>query len=206
MMAAERLFLGRPFHMVTTDQVAHEAHVGKGTIYRYFKSKDDLFFETAHRGFDELCDLLRREVSPSAPFAQQLLSVCVAISGFFQKRRKLFGMMQAQDNRMALLKGRLREKWMEKRRALIQAIAEILRQGARQGQIRTDLPPEVLAGFLLGALRTREIDLRELPAELRRYELVVDLFLRGAGPVQSGQDLPAMMIPTPPQVAGMELP
>ncbi len=65
MLAAERLFLGRPFHEVTTDQVAHEAHVGKGTIYRYFKSKDDLFFETAHRGFDELCELLHREVSPA---------------------------------------------------------------------------------------------------------------------------------------------
>ncbi len=89
-------------------------------------------------------------------------------------------MMQAQDNRVALLKGRLREKWMEKRQALLQAIAEILRQGAGQGQIRTDLPPEVLAGFLLGVLRTREIDLRELPQELRRYELVVDLFLHGA--------------------------
>ncbi|MGA2265054.1 MAG: TetR/AcrR family transcriptional regulator [Phycisphaerae bacterium] len=180
MQAAERLFLGKRFHEVTTDEVAREAHVGKGTIYRHFKTKDELFFETAHNGFDELCDLIRRRVPPTAPFAQQVLSTCVAISGFFQKRRKLFGMMQAQDNRMAGLKGRLREKWLQKRQTLIQAVAEILSRGACQGHIRTDVPPEVLASFLLGALRTREIDLRQAPQESRRYELVVELFLRGA--------------------------
>jgi AcrR family transcriptional regulator len=195
MQAAERLFLGRRFHEVTTDAVAREAHVGKGTIYRHFKTKDELFFETAHNGFDELCDLIRRQVPPTAPFAQQVLSTCVAISGFFQKRRKLFGMMQAQDNRMSALKGRLREKWLQKRQTLIQAIAEILSRGARQGHIRTDVPPEVLASFLLGALRTRESDLREASQESRRYELVVELFLRGASTGENS------LLPVNPQAA-----
>ena len=183
MQAAERLFLSRRFQEVTTDQVAREAHVGKGTIYRHFKTKDDLFFQTAHSGFDELCELLRCQVPSGAPFAEQLVSACVAISGFFQRRRKLFGMMQAQDNRMAAWKGQLRQKWQEKRQTLIAAIAEILRQGARQGEVRTDVPPEILASFLLGMLRTRELDLREAPQEVRHYELVVDLFRRGAGPI-----------------------
>lgn len=191
MQAAERLFTSRRFHEVTTDQVAREAHVGKGTIYRHFKTKDELFFETTNSGFDDLCERLRREVPPSAPFMQQLLSACVAISGFHLKRRKLFGMMQAQDSRMAAFRGRLRERWAEKRQALIQAIAEILRRGAAQGQIRPDVPPEVLASFLLALLRTRAIDLREAPPELQGYELVVELFLRGAGPVTAGGLWPA---------------
>jgi AcrR family transcriptional regulator len=191
MQAAERLFTTRRFHEVTTDQVAREAHVGKGTIYRHFKTKDDLFFETANRGFDELCDLLRRQVRPSAPFVQQLLSVCVAISEFHQKRRKLFGMMQAQDSRMIAFKGRFRERWTQNRLALIGAIAEVLRHGAAAGEIRPDVPPETLASFLLGLLRARAVDLRESPPLLRAYELVVDLFLRGAAPVEPGQ-LPAL--------------
>ncbi len=182
MQAAERLFTSRRFHEVTTDQVAREAQVGKGTIYRYFKTKDELFFETANSGFDELCELLHRQVPPTAPFVQQLLRACVAISGFHQRRRKLFGMMQAQDSRMSAFRGRLRERWAEKRRALIQAIAEILHRGAAQGQVRTDVPPETLASFLLALLRTRAIDLREAAPELQAYELVVDLFLRGAAP------------------------
>lgn len=192
MDVAERLFTSRRFHEVTTDQVAREAHVGKGTLYRYFPSKDELFFETANSGFDELCELLRREVPAEGPFPQQLLKACVAISGFHQRRRKLFGMMQAQDGRMAAFRGRLRERWLGKRRALIEAIAEILRRGAAQGDIRGDIPPEVLAGMLLSLLRMRAVDLREAAAELQGYEVVVDLFLHGAGAAAGqGVSLPA---------------
>lgn len=181
MEVAERLFTSRRFHEVTTDQVAREAHVGKGTLYRHFPTKDQLFFETANSGFDELCDRLRREVPPTAPFPQQLLKACVAISGFHQKRKKLFGMMQAQDGRMAAFRGQLRQRWVEKRQALLEAIAEIMRRGAGQGDVRGDLPPEVLAGVLLSLLRTRAMELRDSPPRLRDYELVVDLFLHGAG-------------------------
>jgi hypothetical protein len=39
----------------------------------------------------------------------------------------------------------------------------------------------VLANFLLGMLRTRARDLADYPEPLRRYELVVDVFCRGAG-------------------------
>ena len=40
---AARLFATRPFHKVRLDDVAAAAHVGKGTLYVYFKSKDDLY-------------------------------------------------------------------------------------------------------------------------------------------------------------------
>ncbi|RPI59812.1 MAG: TetR/AcrR family transcriptional regulator, partial [Planctomycetaceae bacterium] len=59
MQAAEKLFTSRRFHEVTTDDIAKSAHVGKGTIYNYFKDKDDMFFQMATNGFDELCDLLQ---------------------------------------------------------------------------------------------------------------------------------------------------
>ena len=47
MRAAERLFHNRRFHEVTLEEVAEAAQVGKGTIYRYFADKDDLFFQVA---------------------------------------------------------------------------------------------------------------------------------------------------------------
>jgi AcrR family transcriptional regulator len=202
MQAAERLFTNRRFHEVTTDQVAREARVGKGTIYRYFKTKDELFLETVNSGFDELCALLGRQVSAGAPFAQQLVSACVAISGFHQKRRKLCGMMQTQDSRMAVFKGRLHERWQEKRQALIGVIADILRCGSAQGQIRTDVQPEILANFLLALLRARAVDLPGVAPALRTYELVVELFLRGAESPAPAADSPET--PAPAHVHGAE--
>jgi AcrR family transcriptional regulator len=40
------IFSGNLFHQVTMEEVAAEAGVGKGTIYLYFKSKEDLFRQT----------------------------------------------------------------------------------------------------------------------------------------------------------------
>ncbi len=181
MQAAEKLFASRRFHEITTDEVAREAKVGKGTIYRFFRDKDDLFFETANSGFDELCRLLREKVPRKASFGTQLLEACVQISRFFIRRRELFEMMQSEDGRMSLDMGRLGRRWQEKRRKLVEALAGILAGGVKEGAIRADVAPEVLANFLLGMLRTRTRDLRDCPESAKRFEMIVDVFCRGAG-------------------------
>jgi AcrR family transcriptional regulator len=181
MQAAEKLFSSRRFHEITTDEVARAAGVGKGTMYRYFKDKDDLFFQTAMAGFDELCDLLHERVAEADPFPEQLLSACREIVEFFDGRRQLFRMMQTEDFRLAVTKGAVYERWTEHRKKLIVVLADILRRGVSDGQIRGDVPPEILANFLMGMLRTRARDLEVAPATMRRLELVIDLFCRGAG-------------------------
>jgi len=52
--AALRVFSDRGFHHATVSEVARAAHVGKGTVYLYFDSKEDLLVAL----FDELADRL----------------------------------------------------------------------------------------------------------------------------------------------------
>ncbi len=178
--AAESFFTSRRLHEITLDEVAQQAGVGKGTIYRYFKNKEDLFLQTVTSGLDELCDLLKKRVPDEAPFDEQLLSACVAISGFFATRKQLFRLMQAEEERMQWCRGRARESWSEHRERLLAALAEIVALGAREGHLRSDVGPEVLAVFLLGMLRTRARSLDEAPEAIKRHELLLDLFMRGA--------------------------
>lgn len=42
LLAGLKLFSKKGFHATTTAEIAHEAGVSEGTIYKYFKSKDDL--------------------------------------------------------------------------------------------------------------------------------------------------------------------
>ncbi len=180
MQAAERLFKDRRFHEITLDEVAQLARVGKGTIYRHFADKDDLFFQTATSGFDDMCALLRREVPGDAPFEQRLLSACEQITAFFSKRRDLFRMMEMEQGRIEPSQKSLLGLWRAKRQGLVAAVAAILEQGREAGRIRADLVPEVAANLLLGMLRTRSRDLDDVPEAQRRVELVLDLFLTGA--------------------------
>lgn len=178
--AVEKLFTSRRFHEITLDHVAQAARVGKGTIYRYFQDKEDLFFQTATSGFDDLCSLLRQKVPDNTSFVEQLASACVEISGFFNRRRQLFQMMQAEEDRIYWFTGTIRDRWMEKRQNLVSAVAEIMRKGVGEGKVRSDIPAEVLANFFLGMLRTRARDLTNTPGLTQRHELLVDLFCRGA--------------------------
>ena len=52
--AALEIFSQKGFHPATTDEIAERAGVGKGTLYRYFETKDKLFAELVRLRLDEL--------------------------------------------------------------------------------------------------------------------------------------------------------
>lgn len=56
MDAAERVFVHTPVAHATMEQIARAAHLGKGSLYLYFKDKEDLYLSTAQRALDELIE------------------------------------------------------------------------------------------------------------------------------------------------------
>lgn len=180
MRNAEALFSSRRFHEITLDDVALAARVGKGTIYRYFENKEDLYTQTVVAGLNELRDLLDGKVSPNAPFRDRLLVVCREISEFYRSRRSLFRMMQAEEIRLSGSRGRQHSTWVEHGKEILSIVEKVLREGVYEGSVRGDIPPGVLGSFLLGMIRTRVRNLESIPEDLREYEVLVDLFLMGA--------------------------
>lgn len=181
MRVVEKLATNRRFHEITLDEVAHKAGVGKGTIYRYFADKDDLFFQAAACGFDELCELLQRTVPSDTFFSEKLLNACKQITRFFADRKQLLQMMQTEANLACWRQGELRQRWLGKRKMLVNALADIFREGVGAGVVRSDISTEVMASFLLGLLRTRARDLQDVPENMKSCELLVNMFLNGVG-------------------------
>ena len=180
MMAAENLFSNRSFHEVTLDEIAHQAKVGKGTLYRFFSNKDDLFFQTATSGFDELCDAVLVKKSPTKRFTDQLLSICAEIEQFFSQRRQLFRMMQIEEARVIWGQESMWGLWLSRREKLVKAVSEILDDGVTEKKIRSDVPTTVLADFLLGMLRTRARYFARVDESFRHLEMLLDVFIFGA--------------------------
>lgn len=188
MMAVEDLFRTGQFHEITLDQVAKRADVGKGTIYEYFESKDDLFFQTAIAAFEQMCELLRRQSADTESSVEHRLQrACEAICKFVAERRRLFRLMHAQSERTLAKGGGLRQRWVQQHKKLTQAIAEIIRLGAERRQARADLSPEVLAEYLLGMIRTRLNELEGLSDADRSLQAMISLFVHGLAPVGNMQ-------------------
>jgi len=179
MQAAERLFRVRQFHEITLEEVAQHALVAKGTLYLYFADKEDLFFQTALAGFDDMCRMLRRNPVTAGPVREELREACETISTFFQNRRPLFRMMLAEGQRALDKGGGLRQRWNKQRKKMVQALAEVIRRGVQRGEVRSEVKPEVLAEYFLGLLRTRSNELQSLPERERNQGALVDLFVHG---------------------------
>ena len=188
---ATGLFARHDFHEVTVDQIAEHAGYSKGTLYLYFKNKEDLFFQVAANGSDELCGVLERVTANDAPFAVQLRRACVEIGAFLRRRRTLFRLIQTEDYRVREHKGEIRRRWRAHRARLASAVEKILAHGAAEGVIRPDIPPDVLGRLLLGMIRAHARGLGESLNDKESVDVVLSLFLEGAGTAATGSAMPA---------------
>ena len=66
--AAQKLFARYGLRKTTVDEIARDARVGKGTIYHYFKSKEDIFSAVVERESkilkDKIKEAIEKEDSP----------------------------------------------------------------------------------------------------------------------------------------------
>jgi AcrR family transcriptional regulator len=180
MRAAEGLFAGRRYHEVTLDAVARIAGVSKGTIYNHFKDKEDLFFQLVTSGFKELCGVLKEKLPPGAGFREQLAATAREVTRFFEARLPLFRMMIAEAGHVQGRRRTVRERWLEHRKRLIDAVACVMKRGIADGEVRRRVPARSLASFFLGLLRARAFDRDHAGIPAVGDAALVDLFYAGA--------------------------
>ena len=179
--AAEELLTNRRFDEVTLDEVAEAAHVGKGTIYRYFKDKDDLFFQLAERGPSELCKMIEKSAAAggNVPFRARLEKVCGQMSEFFMKRRSLIRLMSEQWERMGALRMRKKEICMKHRGDMRSALAKVLATGVEKGELRSDIPLDTQAHLLLSLMHSRHHPFGREGVDKPSISMIIDVFLNG---------------------------
>lgn len=178
--AAEKLFTSRRFHEVTLDDVAKTARVGKGTIYRYFKNKDDLFLRVVMSGYDESCALIERTAAEAAPFDKQLQRMLQEISRLYLRKHALFRLLHSEAPRIPFMRGPMRAQWKKHRQTLHAHLAAWLRRSAEAGYVRHDFPPETLAACMMGMLRGYLMQTNGKSKKAPPLDGLIELFLRGA--------------------------
>jgi TetR/AcrR family fatty acid metabolism transcriptional regulator len=174
--AAAEVFSRKDFHQVLTDEIAAEAGVGKGTIYRYFRSKDDLYFATIVRGLDQLGKTLADPSPPKSPPRDRLERIAMDVMKFFWNRRPFYMLLQRDEK---LLQNRASEV-RKKRGELERVIQEAIERGIRGGEFR-EMDARVAANLFLGMIRSAVVYHRESETASAYVAQITDVFLRGVG-------------------------
>jgi AcrR family transcriptional regulator len=95
--AAARLFAGNHFHAVRMEDIAVEAEVGKGTLYRYFRDKEELYLALLDRAARQMqgriSEVAERGLEPVA----KLEALVDSIFDFFDEQPHIFELIQQAE-------------------------------------------------------------------------------------------------------------
>ncbi len=82
--AAVDEFAHSGFHNANMEAIANVAGVGKGTLYRRFKSKQHLFFSIFKKGFDDFIKVVK-QINPELSVMEQIEEYCDVFIRVFRK-------------------------------------------------------------------------------------------------------------------------
>ena len=103
--AAYQLFHESGYSAATMDQIAERAELAKGTLYLYFKSKEEVYFALLNRGLEILIDLLEDKLSRRPPPERILTEIANTLSEFnreYVDYIRIFIIMNQEDKQAKL--------------------------------------------------------------------------------------------------------
>ncbi|KGA93066.1 Transcriptional regulator, TetR family [Leptospirillum ferriphilum] len=179
---AANLFAGRRYDQVTLDDLIAILGIGKGTLYRYFSNKAELYSRIVEVGHENLLALLgeiheREDLEPT----KKLHEMSFSMAHFLRIHQDIYTVMAIEEPKERFCRS---DKMIRYRTERIRMIASIIEKGQAEGVFRADFDPWLFAQSLIGALWVEAIFPFLLEGEIKkelRTEEIVSLFLRGIG-------------------------
>ncbi len=147
--AAIRVFARKGFYPARVSEIAKAAGVADGTIYLYFKNKDDVLISIFRDRLQKLLEVLTEAVGCADGFEEQLRAVVAVQLGLLDGSRELSEVVTVNLRQSPKL---LRQFGAPLFSEYLETVAQVFERGQEQGVVRRDLNPRVLARSLWGAL------------------------------------------------------
>src|SRR6266404_5183821 len=93
--AAIRVISRKGMASATMQEIAEEAGVAKGTIYLYFRDREELVEKSFENAIGELHKKVDAALASEGTFEQRLRAVVTAKLGFFNQNREFFRLYHA---------------------------------------------------------------------------------------------------------------
>lgn len=172
--SATELFASRPYPLVSMDDVADTARMGKATLYRYFPSKEDLYVAVFDVVLDELNGKLDAAAAegggPSAILRRMIGILVPALGDHFRGLRTIDeGVMHAAERKRRLFRNR--------RHVITGHVEETIMAGVASGEFR-GIRPAACAHMIVGMIWSLSVNTSEAPEMVA--QAVSDMFLKGA--------------------------
>ena len=180
LQAAVKVFAKKGYFAARISEIAKKADVADGTIYLYFKNKEDILVNLFDEVMAEHIEKAQVYLSAAESAPAKLQAIAEHHLGMLGGNRELAIVFQVELRQSTQFMERFTASWLADYFALVH---DVIEQGQREGTLRADLPRKVVVKAFFGALDEM---VTSWVIGGRQYELkrlagpVVDLLLRGA--------------------------
>ena len=181
--AAIKIFARKGFYNARIKEIAKLARVADGTIYLYFKNKDDilisLFADRMDKLNEKMAEISRRPIS-TADKIRQVIDLQLGNLRGHRDLAEVVTINLRQSNRF------LKQYAAPRFNHYLDLMAGIVRKGQENGELDSSRPPRVLACSLFGALDglmlTWVLGSREHNRLMRAGRHLADVMIQGLLP------------------------
>ena len=138
LQASEKIMLNEGVHALNMDLVAKETELAKGTLYLYFKSKDDILAELSLKSRIMLLDEFNKAIKKLADPVEQIKAIVMANYNFFKKQSLYYELVSLYEVNNTKPESRELQRASYEITALIVGITEKAKQA---GQFKKDVDP-----------------------------------------------------------------
>ena len=178
--AAVEVFADRGFHKSRVSDVARAANVADGTIYLYFKSKDEILLSIFEEAMAEMIEAVEKKLAPLDDPFDKLRTFTSFHMDRVERHRSVAKVLQVE---LRLSHTFMREYKPTKLKQYLDIVGSIVEEGQARGLIRPDVNPIIVRRALFGALD--EIAMQWILTPGARYGLresasqIADIFASG---------------------------
>jgi TetR/AcrR family fatty acid metabolism transcriptional regulator len=177
--AATQVFARRGYFQSQVADIAREAGVAAGTVYLYFRSKDDLLVSLFERTMREAIDEGRAALDGIADPRERLTRIARLHLERLGRDRDLAVVFQVELRQSTKFMERFSSSYL---RDYLGQIRDTLAQGQAAGLFRRDLSPTIAAKIFFGALdemATNWILSKRRYSLVAQADTIVDVFVNG---------------------------
>jgi AcrR family transcriptional regulator len=148
--AAEKVFFSRGFEHSTMDDIAAQAELSKGTLYLYFRNKEDLHLAVARKAIILLRNLTSEAAGEGANALEKLVKMgwaCIAFSHSHPDHMKaIMTLEEVEPGSISWSNGEVQHMIYEE--STVGTVIQVVEQGVSENLIRSDLPVPLIAHTL----------------------------------------------------------
>jgi len=184
--AARKVFLRAGYLDANLNEVAREAGVGKGTLYRHFENKAELYLAMLSEHGEAFTRELAGAVDRDGPVAKQLEQLAYFYLDFWERHPDHFQIIWAMHNRHLIgpISDELTARVTRLFEAPVQLIAALIRRGIESGELREVDPWDAANALAVSATAVIRPLVSGSPSLVDRderavYRQLIDLLVAG---------------------------